>query len=140
MKVLRVFGILAMVAGLIGIPISYLVETNYSGRAKLIQRIESNPGADLFGDAGTPIGSPQKLIIDDPKAFVGEKSADGAELVDEAYLKEHSIYPLQLQTVSYVTRISRWAALAALIIGALVWLFAGSRIKRRATSRQLEAT
>ncbi len=95
--------------------VSFPVEAQYASKSKLIQRVQQDPGAELFGDAGTPIGSPQQIIIEDPKAYLGSKDESGAELVSEGYLKEQGIYPLQLQTVRYVVSNVRYAAIAGLL-------------------------
>ncbi len=102
---------------------SFPVEAQYASKSKLVQRVQQDPGAELFGDAGTPIGSPQQMIIEDPKAYLGSKDEAGAELVSEGYLKENGIYPLQLQTVRYVVSNIRYAGIAALLFSLLgFWL------------------
>ena len=103
---------------------SFIAEPQYQGRAKLVQRIHQDPGAALFDEVGTPIGSPQMMIIEDPKAFLNQKDASGAELVSENYLTKNKIYPLQLQTVSFVIRSVRLVAFGAFAVAAvgLWWL------------------
>lgn len=71
------------------------------------------------------------MIIDDPKAFIGQKDASGADLVSENYLKEKSIYPLQLQTVKFVlsnVRLASGVSLGVSLVG--IWF-----IRRRAAKR-----
>lgn len=71
--------------------------------AVLAQRvIPQVAGADLFGDSspGTPVGSPQMLIIRDPRAFIGPPE-QSPRLVNENFLRENHIYPLQLKTVEF---------------------------------------
>lgn len=132
MKILKVFGLLALVGGLIAVIGSFVVANSFESRAKLIQRVERNEGAELFGEAGTAIGSPQKLIIDDPKAFTGDKTPEGAEIVDEGYLKANNLYPLQLQTVTYAAEMTRYGGIAAIALGGLA-LWAAKRRSRRTT-------
>ncbi len=100
----------------------------YPGKAKLIQRIEKNEGADLFGETGTPIGSPQQYIIEDPKAFTGKKTTDGAEEVDEKYLRDNKIYPLQLQTVRFIAQQSQLVSGATFILSLIVFFWSKKRI------------
>lgn len=99
---------------------SFVVEQQFASRAKLVQRVVPSDASDLFGDVGENIGSPQELIIDDPKAFLNKKSPEGAEYVNETYLKEKGIYPLQLQTVRFTASVVRMAGFADLVVcGAL---------------------
>lgn len=107
--------ILAAVAGIATVP----VERSYERKAVNIQRVERDASADLFGDVGTLIGSPQKLIIEDPKAFLEGKSPEGARYVSESYLREHKIYPLQLKTVSITASLVRTGAFWVFLAGVL---------------------
>ncbi len=95
---------------------SFLAERAYASRAQLIQRVERGDGADLFGDAGTPIGSPQHMIIDDPKAFIEGQGEGGARLVDDGYLKNNGIYPLQMKSVAYSASLVRYGSLVFLVV------------------------
>ena len=104
------------------------VEKSYESKASLIQRFQVDEAASLFGEAGTPIGSPQMLIIEDSGAFLEGKTPGGARMVNEGYLTKRKIYPLQLQTVHVVARYTRiGAGVAALLTGGLLLL-----LKRRA--------
>jgi hypothetical protein len=102
---------------------TWIVEGHYAGKAQLVQRMETSAASDLFDSAGVPIGSPQRLIIEDPRAFTGEKTAEGAAIVSENLLRERGIYPLQMQTVSYVAGLTRiGSGLVGLAAGlALLW-------------------
>lgn len=133
MKTLLVIAWIAAGLGLLAAAISYPVESNYAARAKLVQRVRSDAADALFGGEPTPVGSPQKLIIDDAKAFTGKSTSGGAAMVDEGYLEKHAIYPLQLQTVSYVAGLVRLAGLGLAMAGVLV----GALVGRRARSRRL---
>ncbi len=104
MKFIKILSIIVLAVSIFVYAGTLFTLNTYAGRAKLIQRVEKNSGADLFGESGTPIGSPQRYIIDDPKAFTGKKTADGAEEVDEKYLRDNKIYPLQLQTIRFVAK------------------------------------
>lgn len=106
--------------GVIATTGSFVVESSYRGRAQLVQRVQRDPGAELFGDRGTPLGSPQELIIDDPKAFVEGTGEGGAKLVDDKYLTDHKIYPLQLKSITFITSMIRWASLADIVLALIL--------------------
>ena len=108
---------------------SVVVENDYRGRAQLVQRVQRDAGAELFGDAGTPLGSPQKLIIDDPKAYVEGEGESGARLVDDKYLTDHKIYPLQLKSIEYMASMTRLGTGAAALL-ALGLLWARKRLNK----------
>ena len=95
------------------------VEKRYESKASLIQRIQVDEAASLFGEAGTPIGSPQMLIIEDSGAFMEGKTPNGAKMVSEGYLTKKKIYPLQLQTVHVVARYARIGAGVAALLAAI---------------------
>jgi hypothetical protein len=91
--------------------------------------IMPDPNAALFGDGpGTRIGSPLKYAISDPAAFLSGTGSAGERFLNEAYMREHGIYPLQVKTVWFVQRaVALAASLAALLMGAFLWFTAGSR-------------
>jgi hypothetical protein len=93
-------------------PVSGMV----SQGAVLAQRIIPQAG-DLFGDGGpgTPVGSPQVFIIRDPKAFI-EGELNGAKLLNETYLQENKIYPLQLKTVTFARDVTALVSGLGLIL------------------------
>ncbi|MFQ3669781.1 MAG: hypothetical protein SNJ61_12970, partial [Fimbriimonadaceae bacterium] len=109
---------------------TYPIESSYAKRARLVQRVQPNPGADLFGDVGTLIGSPQLMIVDDPRAFTGERTADGAALVDDQYLRDNAIYPLQMQTVSYLAGLGRLGGGAGCAAFLVAWVLMRRRASR----------
>ncbi len=92
--------------------------------------------AELFGDEGTPIGSPQMMIIDHPDAFLEGRTEEGALKVSERYLEEKGIYPLQLQTVRLFTGTARIASLLAGALCALIWAFVVIRMRGRSEKDQ----
>lgn len=108
---------------------TFPIRQSFASRAQLIQRVEPSAAADLFGDAGTPIGSPQMLIIDDASAFLPDVPGE-ARRVDETKLREKGIYPLQLQTVDYLIAWVRGGAGAAMGLFGLGWVLLGRRRKR----------
>jgi hypothetical protein len=105
-----------------------------------VQRLEPSNSAisSLFGDGadgannasgggGTPIGSPQLLIIDDQAAFLPGTAVGGARLVSDTYLREKSIYPLQAKTVVFFRDIVVASALAAALVFGGLWFFGRSK-------------
>ncbi len=129
MKILRILGYIIIALSIVGVIGAQVTKSSYAKRAKVYQRIERTEEAALFGDVGTKIGSPQALIIDDEKAILPEKLEDGTPLISENYLKENNIYPLQLKTINETTTMATMSSLAALIVGVLITLFAGSKLK-----------
>jgi hypothetical protein len=102
-KSARVIGVLAAVTVVLALGLGAW----FDSRAVNVQRIDPHPAdlAALLGEAGTPIGSPQRLLIFDDKAFVSGTSPDGAKLVSETYLLENNIYPLQWKTLEFIRNI-----------------------------------
>jgi len=133
---LWILGALLLLLSPFGLGVGAFVEQGYAAKAQTVQRVKVDKAAgDLFGDAAahTPVGSPQELIIEDPKAFVEGEGEGGAKLVDEDYLQSNNIYPLQLKTVRYVAELSRFAIVGMAALGAfLIWL--GGRLHRRRMS------
>jgi hypothetical protein len=99
---------------------TFLVERTYQRKAQLIQRVEyDSASAALLGEVGPMVGSPQMMIIEDPKAFIGGNGPMGSLLVNDLYLKSHQIYPLQLQTVGFALRLTRQISLAMFAFASL---------------------
>ncbi|HMS57200.1 MAG TPA: hypothetical protein PKA27_17585 [Fimbriimonadaceae bacterium] len=112
---------------------TFFVEKSYADKAVLVQRVQIDSAASgLFGESEpTPIGSPQLMIIDDPKAFLTSGDPNGARLVDDAYLQEKGIYPLQLKTVEFTAGTVRLAAFGIGGLLAVLGWFAGRRRARK---------
>lgn len=130
MRIFSLFCFIVAIAGALLAIATIPIESSFSSRAKLVQRMRIDDASALFGDEGTPVGSPQKLIIDDAKAFTGKKAEGGAEIVDEGYLEKNKIYPLQLQTVSYVAGLARLGGGTAFLLAGLIGLWARGRAHR----------
>ena len=112
---------------------SFLVESNFTSRAKLTQRVQlpDSSVAELFGGEPTMIGSPQMMIIDDPEAVVPGKGPQGSVLVDDAYLQKTGQYPLQLKTVQFVAQIIRLTSgIAGVMLGLLAWFVRHRQLAR----------
>lgn len=134
---MKLLSILALVAAALGAIVaigSFPVESSYSGKAQLVQRVRKDAADDLFESSGSPVGSPQLLIIEDPKAFTGEKSPEGAAFVDEGYLEMNKIYPLQMKTVSYVAGLARLGGGAVLVVGLVVGWWSRRRYRNIGTT------
>jgi hypothetical protein len=102
---------------------SFVVSSIITQNAVLAQRVEIQETgvAALFGtenEVGKPIGSPQRLIINDQKAFLEKTGENGLRYVSDKYLKDNNIYPLQALTVEFFRNIT--AIIAGL--GAMVML------------------
>ena len=106
---------------------SWLVYGWANANATLAQRIEPHDAAmaQLLNEPGLLIGSPQRLIITDPKAFLPQDPTISMEyrLVNETYLKQNNIYPLQLQTIEFFRNIFSLAAVLGglLMLGLATW-------------------
>ena len=129
-KLSLIAAVLAFLVALATVP----VESSYASRAQLMQRMQKSAGDDLFGDQGTPIGSPQQFIVDDPKAILKEKGENGVTLLDENYLLEKKIHPLELQTVRYVSGLVRLASGGAGVLLLLIFLAFRARGRRLAAA------
>ena len=99
--------------------------------AQMIQRVEpaTDAGATLFGDAGTntTIGSQQLLIVRDEAAFLPGSGLSEARLVNERYLRENGLYPLQVKTVRFIRDMILAATLTLLAAAMLHWVWEGRR-------------
>lgn len=128
-------GVLAVLA-LLALIVSLSVGTLLLRDAVLVQRVEPSAGASaLFGDSsgpGTPIGSPQRLIVRDEAAFLPGEGPGGARYVSETYLRERGVYPLQAKTVELVRLLAALGSAAALLVCGGLWLWAGRRVRASA--------
>jgi hypothetical protein len=114
---------LAIVAAVVLVG-SFVVSSLLTRNAVLAQRIEvvAPEVAAILGlpadSQGKPIGSPQRLIVNDPKALLG-KDSSGVQLVSETYLQDNKIYPLQVITVEFFRNL----VAAVAFVGLLLMLF-----------------
>ena len=122
-----IFSVLGFIA-------TYPLQSRYHVKAKLIQRIQKTASGEMFGDDGTPIGAPTVEIIEDEKAFVGAPEAKGNYKVDENYLTEHKIHPLQIKTVDFFASCAR---IGFVIAGTVGGLFAW-RLKQKIVTKTTE--
>jgi hypothetical protein len=118
---------------------AWVVGFALQGRSVLAQRLEphSSELSAALGELGTPIGSPQRLVIFDERAFLGNPQPDGSRLVSERYLVENNIYPLQWKTVEFVRNaVALSSGLGLLVCGLTWWQLA----RRRGSSRDPRGT
>ncbi|MCE9558426.1 MAG: hypothetical protein K8R88_05695 [Armatimonadetes bacterium] len=131
MKVVKFLCISALVLGLVGLVGSTIISSSLVNRAKLVQRIApyDKETAELTGEHGTAIGSPQLMIIDDASVFMTGTGDKGARLVNDKLMQEKGIYPLQAKTVSYIGGLAQAGFGAAVVVGLLGTLWVQKRAK-----------
>ena len=136
MKLLRILGLIALAAGMVGLLGSTIARQVYSSQAQLIQRVNPiDPDiAALTGETGNPVGEPQLMIIKDKGAFLEGETTEGAKLVDDSYLKDKGVYPLQLKTVKFATQMTLLASLVATGVGLAAFTVANRKHKLLETS------
>jgi hypothetical protein len=93
---------LAILAGVVGLG-SVLTSSLLTRGAVYAQLALKNEAAELFGDSSpkTLIGSPQNFLALAPQAFFEGTGENGAKLLNDSYLKENNIYPIQVKTVEF---------------------------------------
>lgn len=127
----RLAGLLAVLA-LVALLGSLAVGTAMTRGATLVQRVEPAASAEaLFGGdtgPGTPLGSPQRVVIRDEGAFLPGTAPGGARYVSEAYLRENGLYPLQVKTVEFIRNLVAAVSLAALLLFGGLWAWARRRL------------
>lgn len=117
------------VLALLTLVITWLATLILEPQATLAQRIDPHSPelAKALGEPGTPIGSPQRLLIFDAQAYLPGASADGARLVSERYLSENQLYPLQWKTVTFVRDLITIAASSGAVLLGLTWWWLARR-------------
>lgn len=135
MKLVAVARVLTVMAA-IAFCGAFVAAAMLESRAVMAQRVDPHPPdlAAVLGEAGTPIGSPQRLLIFDDRAFLQGTTPDGAQIVSETYLTQNNIYPLQLKTVTFFRdAVMIGSGVAALLFGLLWWR--GARSSSRTLAR-----
>lgn len=126
----RIAGLLAALA-LVTLLASFGVSAVLTRDAALVQRVEPSAGAAaLFGGnegPGTPVGSPQLMVIKDEKAFLPGTGAGGVRYVNDLYLREQGVYPLQVKTVHFMRNLVAASSAGALLLLTALWLWARRR-------------
>lgn len=95
---------------------TFPVEYGFESRSRIVQLVKPSKESNLFGEEGERIGSPQRMVILDARAFMSNSPVNGAWTVDDNYLKANGIYPLQLQSVKAVTGVARIGFVAFILV------------------------
>jgi hypothetical protein len=113
-----IFLVLAVLAGVVGLG-SVFAATLLTRGAVYAQLAQKNEAAELFGDTSqkTLIGSPQNFLALAPQAFFEGTGENGAKLLNDLYLKEKNIYPIQVKTVEFFRNLT---VLVCVVGGALM--------------------
>ena len=132
-------GCAMMVMGMIGLLGSIIVPKVLSSKAQLTQRMTPYDAdtAALTGDAGTTVGEPQMMIIDDERALLKGKGENGARLVDDNYLRAKGIYPLQVKTVNFTAGLIRLGTTTVAGIGFLLFVWTRKVLRKLARAKHL---
>ena len=120
MRLMRgvLWGILAM--ALIGLLATFALESGYAARAQQIQLVTLDPSQpNPFGPATVDVGEPADLIVDDPKAFLKNKTAMGLPMVDIGYLKAHSVGYFALSSIRSLANLARIGCICAAIFACM---------------------
>ena len=113
---------------------TFAVDSYATGKSGIYQLVEPRTTEDLFGDGGvgTEIGSPQAFVILDEKAVLPSPSGDSKRYLNKTYLDQTSSYPLQLQTVKFVTGTTRLVSGIAMVLSAVGLWFVRRKLAKPA--------
>lgn len=133
MKALSVILKWAVVASLVAVVLALGTVWFLSSKAVTAQRIRPHDPAiaELLGEVGTPIGSPQPMVLLDRSAVLDQKGPNGEVLLDDDKMKAAGQYPLQKQTIQFV---GRFVVLTSLAVGMIAFV-ASSLVRRRCLDR-----
>lgn len=119
----------AAVLGVLVIVATWIATAALASNALLVQRVEPQASglASLFGTSGpgTLIGSPQRVLPLDERAFLPGATPDGARFVNEAYLRDNGLYPLQVKTLEFVRDVTTAVGGAVIAALLLAWWWLG---------------
>jgi len=109
-----------LTAAVAGCFFSFAVESSYSAQAQEVQfvRIDKTQHSP-FGPVTVEVGKPVMLLVDDPSAFMKNKTATGLPMLDADYANQHGGAALQLESVESVVRIARLGCLLSAVIAAV---------------------
>jgi len=119
MRFMRLALWILMGAAFLGFTSTFALESTYTARAQRVQpvRIDTSQHNPL-GPITIDIGEPSMMIVDDPAAFLKNKTATGLPKLDIDYLKAHGESALQLQNIQSVIGMARLGCiLSALVAG-----------------------
>lgn len=134
MKFVKILSLIVAILAALTFVGTFAVDGYATGKSGEYQLVEPRTGDDLFGDGGvgTEIGSPQQFVILDEKAVIPSPEGDSKKYLSKTYLDENNIYPLQLQTVKFMTGNARLASGIALVVGLFGFAFARMKLAKRA--------
>lgn len=111
---------------------TFPVEGNYRSKSDMYQLVEPSNEAALFGEIGEKIGSPQMYVVFDQKAVLPSPEGEQTKFLNNTYLKQHGLYPLQMKTVSYLVGIVRIALGIAFLLALALLLMLRARSSKAA--------
>jgi hypothetical protein len=105
-----------------------------SSKAVMAQRIKPHDPviAELLGEVGTPIGSPQPIVLLDRSAVLDQEGPNGVVLLNDDKLAASRRYPLQRQTVWFVGSLVAEGAGASAFLSFVAYAFVRRRIIQKA--------
>lgn len=132
MKFLNRLAYVALALCVVGFVATMVLSRGLVAKGELSQLVKpADPAvAALTGEVGAMIGEPQVMIITDEKAILPGKSAGGARMVNQDYLKEQGIYPLQVKTVQFATRVAQYGFGGGALVALIGALWTGKRLAR----------
>jgi hypothetical protein len=110
---------------------AWLVYAWFAQGAVLAQRIEPYEPtmAELLGEPGLELGSPQIFVIRDEGAFMEGTGEGGERFLNETYLTENGIYPLQLKEVAFWRNLVLLGSGVDFLVCEGLWLWLQRRIR-----------
>jgi hypothetical protein len=129
MRLMRAVLWFLLCGAFLGFATTFALESSYRARAQKVQivRIDKTKRSPL-GPETVEVGEPVIVILDDPSAFLKNKTAIGLPMVDADYLESHSGAALQIDTVESVIGLARLGSFLA-FLAAILGLFLMSRIQ-----------
>lgn len=108
MKFMRAMLWVMLCGAAIGFAFTFAMESSFEGRAQKVQivRIDKTRHS-RFGPVTIDVGNPEMLIVDDPSAFLKNKTATGLPMVNADTIKAHGGDALQLQAMLSVIGLAR---------------------------------
>jgi hypothetical protein len=119
------FLVLSIVAGVVGLG-SVLTSSLLTRDAVLAQLAIEQEAAELFADGQKEvlIGNPQVFLALDAKAYLEGTGDNGAKLLNDTYLRENNIYPVQVKTVEFIRNLVVLICVAGGVVMLALWRFA----------------
>ncbi len=110
---------------LIGLAITFIVQSSFESRAVKVQLVRIDPTQhSLFGPVTQDVGQPRLLVLAGPDVLLKNKTALGFPTMDVDYLKKHPGAGLDIEPVESAIQIARIGCILAAAVaglGALFW-------------------